>query len=152
MGDTVIKDLGVENNYKYLGLQQLLGITETTAREQVEKTVLSRIEKVCISQLNARNNITTINSWAVPVAAYTFGVVKRLETALQAFDRKIRTTLTKHRLHHPRSSTHRLYLSRYCGGTGLLSVEVMCRHQEIKLRTYFKAQYSVLHKAICAQD
>jgi hypothetical protein len=31
MGDTVIQDLGVQDNYKYLGLQQLLGIADTTA-------------------------------------------------------------------------------------------------------------------------
>jgi hypothetical protein len=36
MGDTVIQDLGVEDNYKYLGLQQLLGTADTTARKQVE--------------------------------------------------------------------------------------------------------------------
>jgi hypothetical protein len=47
---------------------------------------------------------------------------------------------------------HRLYLSRHCGGRGLLSVEVMCRQQERQLRIYFKTQHSVLHKAICTQD
>jgi hypothetical protein len=40
------------------------------------------------------------------------------------FDKKFRTTLTKHRLHHPRSFMHRLHLSRNCGGRRLLSVEV----------------------------
>jgi hypothetical protein len=55
----------------------------------VEKKVLSSIEKVCKSQLNARNKITAIHSWAIPVAAYTFGVVKWPDTALQAFDRKM---------------------------------------------------------------
>jgi hypothetical protein len=69
MGDTVIQDLEVEDYYKYLGLQQLIGIVDTTARKQVEKKVLSRIEKVCKSQQNARNMITAINSWAIHVAA-----------------------------------------------------------------------------------
>jgi hypothetical protein len=45
MGDTLTQDLVVEDNYKYLGLQQLLCIADTTARKQVEKKVLSRIEK-----------------------------------------------------------------------------------------------------------
>jgi hypothetical protein len=152
LGDTIIHNLGIEDNYKFLGIQQLFGIAETTARKQVEKNALSRIEKVCISPLNVKNKITAINSWAVPVAANTFGVVKWPDTAIQAFGRKIRTTLTKHRLNHPRSSTHRLYLSRHCGGRGLLSVEVMCPQQVRQLTIYFKAQYSVLHKEICAQD
>jgi hypothetical protein len=42
MGDTVIQYLGVEDNYKYLGLQQILGIADTTASKQVEKKVLNR--------------------------------------------------------------------------------------------------------------
>jgi hypothetical protein len=49
MGDTVIQDLTDEDNYKYLGLHQILGIADTTARKQVEKKVRSRIEKVCKS-------------------------------------------------------------------------------------------------------
>jgi hypothetical protein len=109
MGDTVF--LGVEDNYKYLGLQQLLGIADTAARKHVEKKFLSSIEKVCNSQLNARNKITAINSWAVPVAAYTFSVVKWPDTAIQAFDRKIRTTLTKHRLHISPKKFHASTLS-----------------------------------------
>jgi hypothetical protein len=39
--------------------------------------------------------INAINTWAIPVAGYIFGVVKWSETAVQSFDRKIRTTLTK---------------------------------------------------------
>jgi hypothetical protein len=76
MSDIVIQDLGVEDNYTSLVLQQLLGNGDITASKQVEKKVLSRIEKVCKSQRNAINKITAINSWAIPVAAYTFGVVK----------------------------------------------------------------------------
>jgi hypothetical protein len=37
MSDTVIQDLEVEDNYKNLGLHQLLGIADTTTRKQVEK-------------------------------------------------------------------------------------------------------------------
>jgi hypothetical protein len=90
MGDTIIPDLGVEDNYKYLALKQLLGIADTTARKQVGKKVLSRIEKVCKSQLNARNKITAINSWAIPVAAYTFGGVR---PDLVLFDKKAGTAI-----------------------------------------------------------
>jgi uncharacterized protein YkvS len=31
--DVVIQDLGIEENYKYLGLQQLLGVSDKKARE-----------------------------------------------------------------------------------------------------------------------
>jgi hypothetical protein len=83
---------------------------------------------------------------------YSFGVIKWSDTSLQAFDRKIRTTITKHRLHHPRSSIHRLYLSRHVGGRGLLCLEVICRRQETKLRIYFLNVNMPLHKAIRSLD
>jgi hypothetical protein len=41
----VIQDIGVEDKNKYLGLQQILGVTDTTDRKQVEKKILSRIVK-----------------------------------------------------------------------------------------------------------
>lgn len=151
-GDIVIQNLGNEDTYKYLGLMQLLNISDTATRKLVEKKVLSRVNKICKSLVSSRNKITAINSWAVPVAVYTFGIIKWSDTALRVFDRKIRTTLTRHRMHHPKSSMERLYLSRHTGGRGLLSLEVMCRQQEERLRNYFLANDSVLHKAICEQD
>jgi hypothetical protein len=46
LGDTVFQDLSVEDNYKYLGIQQLIGNAYITARKQVENNILTRIEKV----------------------------------------------------------------------------------------------------------
>jgi hypothetical protein len=56
----------------------------------VEQKVLSRIEKDFNSQLNAKNKFTAFNFLAIPVAAYTLGVVKWPDTEFQAFDREIR--------------------------------------------------------------
>lgn len=61
--------------YKYLGLQLLLGISEINFRNRTQKKVLSRVNKICKSNINSRDKITAINSWAIPVAAYTFGVL-----------------------------------------------------------------------------
>lgn len=110
-GDTVIQHLGEEDTYKCLGILQLLGISETTARKQVEKKVLSRINKIYKSFISSRNKITAINTWAMPFTTYTSGVVKWPDAALQVFDRKIRTTLTRYRIHQPKSSTELLSIS-----------------------------------------
>lgn len=150
MEDLRIQELGKGDEYKYLGLQQLLGTADDKIRKQVERKVLSRVTKICKSCINSRNKFTGINTWALSAASHTFGVVKWSDTSLQVFDRKVRTILTKHRMHHPRSSTERLYLSRYHGGRGLLSLEVMCRQQEKQLRNYFINNGSMV--AICAQD
>lgn len=150
MEDLRIQELINGDEYKYLGLQQLLGTADEKIRKQVERKVLSRVAKICKSSINSRNKFTGMNTWALSAASHTFGVVKWSETSLQAFDRKVRTLLSKYRMHHPRSSTERLYLSRHHGGRGLLSLEVMCRQQEKQLRHYFINNKSMT--AICAQD
>jgi hypothetical protein len=49
---TSIPELGSEDSYTYLGLQQLLGIRDNDSRKQIEK-VLSRVHKVCKSSLSS---------------------------------------------------------------------------------------------------
>ncbi|KAF4523203.1 hypothetical protein B566_EDAN002462 [Ephemera danica] len=78
--------------------------------------------------------------------------LKGSTTALESFDRKIRSILTKHRMHHPRSSVERLDLSRKVGGRGLLNLETLCRNKEKSLRTYFVSHGSLMHQATCNQD
>jgi hypothetical protein len=128
-----------EEGYKYLGMHQLVHIQEQKMRSLVERKVLDRVKKICKSKLSGRNKIAAINSWAVPVATYGFGVINWSKSSLEAFDRKIRTTMTKFRLHHPRSSMQRLYIPRGEGGRGLLSLETMCSKQCEHLREYFVA-------------
>jgi hypothetical protein len=72
--DIFIQDLGFVENYNYLGLQQLLGVSDKKAREAVEKKVLSKVEKICTSKLSARNMTNAINMWTIPVAGYILGV------------------------------------------------------------------------------
>ncbi|CAB3388713.1 Hypothetical predicted protein [Cloeon dipterum] len=133
----VIDSLEEGGSYKYLGMQQLLQINSNDVRKLVEKKVLARVRKVCKTYLSGRSKIAAINSWAIPVAVYSFGVLKWSKSSLQALDRKIRVTLTKFRLHHPRSSIQRLYIPRKEGGRGLLCLEVMCARQCEQLRHYF---------------
>ncbi|KAF4531353.1 hypothetical protein B566_EDAN017259 [Ephemera danica] len=116
MSGEVIQDFGPDDKYKYLSLHQLLGICDSDVRQQTQKKVLTRVDKICRSFLSSRNKITAINTWAITVATYTFGTVKWSVTELQAVDRKIRTTLTKHRMHHPRGDIDQLYLARKNGG------------------------------------
>ncbi|XP_039276066.1 uncharacterized protein LOC111055986 [Nilaparvata lugens] len=150
--EVLIQSLGRPHECKYLGLAQLLCRADTVIRREFQRKTVQRLEKVCRTGLSSRNKISAINTWAVPVAMYTFGIVKWTDTALQEFDRKVRTTLTKNRLHHPRSSIQRLYLPRGVGGRGLLSLETMCRQQEDRLRKYFQNANSGLLKAVCLVD
>lgn len=78
-----------------------------------------------------------INSWAIPVLIYSFGVVKWSHTDLEEIDRLTRRMLTKFRALHPNSATERLYLPRSQGGRGLLNITNLCKGQIENLRHYF---------------
>ncbi|KAK9695777.1 hypothetical protein QE152_g32326 [Popillia japonica] len=61
----------------------------------------------------------------MPLLIYTFGVVRWARAELSRLDEATRKIMAKHRSHHPRASTQRLYMSRGRGGRGLLGVTTM---------------------------
>uniref|UniRef100_A0A336M9S3 CSON013850 protein n=1 Tax=Culicoides sonorensis TaxID=179676 RepID=A0A336M9S3_CULSO len=82
----------------------------------------------------SKNIITSINSWAIPVLTYSFGIVKWSNSDLEALDRTTRRMLKKFRCLHPNSSIIRLYLPRKEGGRGLLNINKMCKKQVEKMK------------------
>ncbi|CAH2048287.1 unnamed protein product, partial [Iphiclides podalirius] len=86
------------------------------------------------------NKARAFNGWVMPVLMYTFGILRWTQTELNALDRKVRTTMTSHRMHHPRSSVMRLYLPRKHGGRGFLSALTMHNREVCSLRNYFLAR------------
>jgi hypothetical protein len=106
----------------------------------------------CKTELHAKNKIQAINTWCIPVATYSFGVIKWSQTSLQALDRKIRTTMTKHNLHHPHSALETLYLPRNKGGPVLVNIENLCNNQVNNLKKYFLSSELELHQVLANQD
>lgn len=76
--------------------------------------------------------IEAINSWAIPMLMYIFGIVKWFVKDLYSLDRLTIFTLTKVPL--PNSFTKRLYLPDKEGGRGLTKVKRMCKIQESNMR------------------
>ena len=102
--------------------------------------------------MNGKNIITAINSWAVPVLLYSFGVLKWTDTDLHDLDRLTRRLLTKFRCLHPKSSTIRLYLPRQEGGRGLLNIYNLCNTQILKIRSSLHASNNDLVKFVSGFD
>lgn len=152
MCGTAIQALGKEDAYKYLGIHQLLGTDVVETRKVIQKKVVERVVKLCKAMLSGKNLINAINTWAVPVAVYTFGVLNWSRSALRAMDQKIRTVLADHGAHYSRSSVTRLYLKRRDAGRGLLNLEEMCAEQVEKLRAFFRTSQSEVHVAVCTVD
>lgn len=149
-----IPSLGIGEKYKYLGFLQTLKTDSKLSKEHLKTTLSLRVGKLLKTELNAKNKFQSINSWAIPALSYSFGVIKWSRTALEGLNRKIRTTLTAHRVHHPKSATERLYLPRKEGGRGLLDLVQLHNRQIRSLKKYFilKADSSSLYKAIVLSD
>jgi hypothetical protein len=136
----LIKDLTENESYKYLGFLQLRGINHTQIKDSLTCTFKTRINRILKTQLNAGNKRKAINSFAFPALTYSFGLIKWSNTDLNNIARILRTTLTKHRLHHPKASIERMVLPPTAGGRGYTNIQQLHEKQIRRLQEYFKCK------------
>ncbi|CAK1604623.1 unnamed protein product [Parnassius mnemosyne] len=132
-----IRTLSEAETYRYLGMSQNIGVDEAGMKQSVCDVFYARLTKVLNSLLSGVNKTHAYNGWVMPVLMYTFGILRWTQTELNALDRKVRTIMTSHRMHHPRSSVMRLHLPRKHGGRGFLSALTMHNREVCSLRNYF---------------
>ncbi|XP_030754980.1 uncharacterized protein LOC115881577 [Sitophilus oryzae] len=118
---TIISAMSTEP-YKYLGMLQTHKIEHGIIKNRLSTAFRLRLTSLLKTGLNSKNLFKAINTYALPVLTYSFGIVKWTHTDLESLNRLVRTTLTKFRNHHPRSATERVTLPRNLGGRGLLVV------------------------------
>ena len=142
------------DSYKYLGFQQSRQIHQKQTKQDLTKKFRHRLNIILKSHLNSRNTVKAINTFAIPVLTYSFGIINWSQTDLKKFQRTINTHLTKHRKHHPKSAVQRLMLPRSEGGRGIIDIQNLHNQQITTLRKYFhnKADNSSLHKYITQID
>lgn len=140
--------------YRYLGFLQDIGISHSRVKETLISGFKRRTQAVMISELNGSNKVKAINTFAVPVISYSFGVIGWTGTDLEGLNRIVRVCFTRHRSHHPRSSVERFHLSRARGGRGVVDFREVHAKQLLNLRTYFfeKSKNSPLHEVIVRKD
>ncbi|XP_044760793.1 uncharacterized protein LOC123318242 [Coccinella septempunctata] len=147
-----ISALNEDESYKYLGINQALDIRTSEMKVIFRERLYRRVNLLLKSGLNSKSLFTAINIWAIPGITYSFGVLAWSQTDLREIDRKIRTMLTKNGMHHPHSSTIRLYLPRKNGGRGLINIETAHAENVNALRTYFMQLDSPVSVAIREAD
>ncbi|CAG4958012.1 unnamed protein product [Parnassius apollo] len=135
-----LRTLSEAETYRYLGMSQNIGIDEAGMKQSVCDVFYARLTKVLNNLLSGVNKTHAYNGGVMPVLMYTFGILRWTQTELNALDRKVRTTMTSHRMQHPRSSVMRLYLPRKHGGRGFLSALTMHNREVCSLRDYFLAR------------
>ena len=150
-GET-IKVMSESDTYKYLGLPQNININHTQLKKEFKEKYRARLTKLLNTKLTSKNLTTAINTWAIPILTYTFGILKYSDTDLHDMDRLTRRLLTKFRYHHPRSSVERLYLPRNEGGRGLVNIFRLCKKQEETMYNYFAQKENPLLQLIVKSD
>lgn len=140
--------------YKYLGMKQSRRTEHKVIKEELTIEFCKRINMLLKSGLNSVNTFKAINTYAIPVLTYSFGIINWTKTDVEAFERKVRVLMTKARKHHPKSSIERMSLPRRMGGRGLINIPNLLACQLLSLRTYFYEESirSPLLSAICKAD
>jgi hypothetical protein len=78
----IIKNLNKAEFYKYLGINQSNHIQHSIIKENLEKQFYLRIKSILKSKLNGNNLIKAVNTYAVPLLTYSFGIIKWSKTNL----------------------------------------------------------------------
>jgi hypothetical protein len=133
----IIKNLNKGEFYKYLGINQSNHIQHSIIKENLEKHFYLRIKSILKSKLNDNNLIKAVNTYAVPLLTYSFGVIKWSKTNLQNINIQTRVLFTKFCKHHPKSAIERFNLPRENGGRGFLNLEILQHNQIASLKNYF---------------
>nr|CAH7720376.1 unnamed protein product [Callosobruchus chinensis] len=118
-----LDNMDKNETYKYLGFNQSVKIDHTQVKGQLTQEFRDRLIRLLKTKLNSRNLTKAINTFAIPVLTYSFGIIKWSRTDIETIHILIQTQLTKHRMSHPNA--------------------------QIKtLRLFFQSKQTNLHKAI----
>jgi hypothetical protein len=64
--------MSMEEKYKYLAIKQARIIDHTSIKQDITKEFQNRLNMIVKTELNGRNTIKAINTFAIPILCYTF--------------------------------------------------------------------------------
>ena len=136
-----------ENGYTYLGILELDEIKEHEMKNKVTAEYKRlRLRLILKSKLNGKNEIQTINTWAVALLRYGAVIINWKANKLTKIDRMTRKTLAMYGALHPKSDIDGLCLKRKHGGRGLISTEMCVRLEENNLDLHVRGSNEMLLK------
>ena len=89
----LIQDLDQAETYKYLGMEEGEGVQHHQMKVRIKKEYKQWIKLALNSELNARNRIAVINTLAVPVVLYSYGIIDWKLNDVQDLDKMTRKQL-----------------------------------------------------------
>ena len=100
---------------------------------KIMKEYKRRIKLVLKSELNVRNNTAAINTLAVPVILYSYGVIDWKLDEIQDLDRMTRKQLCMDQMPAKKANVDRIYLPCQEGGRSLMNLEKEYKATMIRL-------------------
>ena len=119
----VIQDLDQAKTYKYLGMEEGEGVQHHKMKVKIRKEYKRRIKLMFKSELNAKNKIAAINTLAVPVILYSYGVIYWKLDEIQDLDRMTRKQLCMSQMLAKKADVDRIYLPCQGGRRSLMNLE-----------------------------
>ncbi|XP_068205180.1 uncharacterized protein T26G10.4-like [Palaemon carinicauda] len=131
-------DMSEDSAYKYLGIEKNNCIKHKKMREKIKKEYLSRLKKICKSELSPKHKITAINQLAMPKVTYSFGIADWPQGEIDRIDDKTRQILTLHKVTYRNQCMDRIYLPRREGGLGITETNQAYRAAIVSIGQYLK--------------
>ena len=144
----VIQDLDEAETYKYLGMEEEEGVQHHKMKVKIRKEYERRIKLVFKSELNARNKIAAINTLAVPVVLYSYGVIDWKLDEIQDLDRMTRKQLCMNWMLAKMADVERIYHPCQGGVRSHINLEKEHKATMIGLQTYITNKDDVQIQAV----
>ncbi|XP_065188280.1 uncharacterized protein LOC135819059 [Sycon ciliatum] len=138
-----IAKLQAEESYRYLGVPESAHFHATELKTTAKSEFGRRLQLICSSQLNARNLVKAINTFAIPVILYSLCIVEWTKAEIEELDRQTRQALFKAHARHPKDSAARVHLPRDMGGRGILSFRDLLDRTRVRVARYLQAHPDV---------
>ena len=75
--DTMICELGQDETYKYLGINEGNGTQHSKMKEKIMIECYRQVRAILKTELNSTNKLEVVNTLAMPVVQYSFNVINR---------------------------------------------------------------------------
>ena len=112
------------------------GLQHHQMKGKIQKEYKRRIKLVFKSELNARNKITVINTLALPVILYSYGIIDWKLDEIQDLDRMTRKQLCMNRTLAKKTNVHRIYFLCLECGKSLMNLEIEYKATMVGLYKY----------------
>ena len=132
----LIQDLDQAETYKYLGMEEGEGVQYHQVKVKIKKEYKQWIKLVLNSELNARNRIVAINTLAVPVVLYSYGIIDWKLNEIQDLDKMTRKQLCMNQMLAKKADVDRTYLPCQEGGRSLMNLEKEYKATMVGLHKY----------------